>query len=428
MPIRRLALFLLLNALVLNGMLRLAAPAELGETVLTHSVRVVSGGEMEDDSWYVMGQALDYLQSPAAASVPVYSRLFFEQHQKFQYPVTSLLPFAALQPHVRLVSTCFLALTVIAVWRLVERRLRLPGAPAFGGTPLARLALTAAFALTFYPLVKAFTLGQIQVWLTGLFSAALLAWAAGYGAVAGGLLGLVALVKPHYALFLLWSAARREWRFTITCLAVIVTGLAGSLAVFGWSQHLDYVPVLSFLSQHGESFYPNQSLNGLLNRLAGIGHPELFDNAHSDLFLPPYTPWVYAGTVVSSAVMIALALWPTARRGESARTVDFCLMGLTCTVASPIAWEHHYGILFPIFAVLYTTASLRGAHVIWLTTAYVLASNLFLITNLLASSAWNVVQSYLFAAGLIVLGLLHRRARAAAPARIEQNPASQARG
>ena len=34
--------------------------------------------------------------------------------------------------------------------------------------------------------------------------------------------------------------------------------------------------MLSFLAEHGEAYYPNQSVNGLLNRLMGIAEPEQY--------------------------------------------------------------------------------------------------------------------------------------------------------
>jgi hypothetical protein len=43
----------------------------------------------------------------------------------------------------------------------------------------------------------------------------------------------------------------------------------------------------------------------------------------------------------------------------------------------------------------------------WLVLSYVLASSFIPATNLLAATPFNVVQSYLFAAGVILVVLLH---------------------
>ena len=75
--------------------------------------------------------------------------------------------------------------------------------------------------------------------------------------------------------------------------------------------------------------------------------------------------------------------------------------------ASPIAWEHHYGVLFPVYAVLLISLLRSPARLGWLVVSYVLASNYFIATQLLAPTSWNVLQSYLLIAAGILLVLLH---------------------
>jgi branched-subunit amino acid ABC-type transport system permease component len=89
--------------------------------------------------------------------------------------------------------------------------------------------------------------------------------------------------------------------------------------------------------------------------------------------------------------------------------LDFCTMGLSAVLASPIAWEHHYGILLPIFAVLLVGALESRPQIIAPGICYVLASNYFPITQLLAGSLLNVGQSYVLAAALVVIALLYRQ-------------------
>jgi hypothetical protein len=266
------------------------------------------------------------------------------------------------------------------------------------------MLLVAVFALTFYPLVKAFTLGQIQVWINGLFALALLCWVIGRKGASGALIGFICLVKPHFGLFLLWAALRREWRFAIGCTVVGAVGLATSIAAFGVADHFDYLGVLSYLSQRGEGYYPNQSVNGLLNRLVGIGAPELYGNLvfFPDRF-PPFNPLVYAGSLVSGAVILIAALLH--RRHD--RVIDFATMAVSATMAAPIAWEHHYGVLLPIFAAALASGAHRAAWWCWLGVSFVLTSTFIAAANLLAPTALNIAQSYLFAGSLILLVLLH---------------------
>src|SRR5262249_27549320 len=152
---------------------------------------------------------------------------------------------------------------------------------------------------------------------------------------------------------------------------------------FGLADHLDYLRVLSFMSQHGEGYYPNQSINGLLNRLMSITEPRLYANLEffPDRF-PPFNPWVYGGTLIAAVLVLLTALFPlpTLRRVRGRegwgrdRVIDFCIMALSATIASPIAWEHHYGILLPVFAVLLATAPASRGLLTWLAASYVLTS------------------------------------------------------
>ena len=420
-----MAVFFLLNALVLNGALWLISPEGYKEVVLQHSSAVLRG-EGLDDSWGIMSEALDYAQAPHAT--PLYAEIFFNRHIKFQYPPTALLAVSAMRdidpdrirtnevyagpwPTIDVaVSWMFMVLMALATALLLEVRLReLYPAERWWSTTVPRGIMVAAFTLTFYPVVKAFTLGQIQVWINALFAVALLAWMLGWKASSGVAIGLICLIKPHYGLFLVWAAVRGEWRFVVGCVAVGCLGLAVSLAAFGLTDHLDYLTVLLYMFQRGETFYPNQSINGLLNRLMSLRQPELYGNL--EFFIERYAPfnvWIYGLTVATSLALLLAAI--VRRRHDSAdRVLDFCAMGLSATVASPIAWEHHYGILLPIFSVLLPSTLRDRRQLMVLIGSYVLASNFLPTTQLLAGSVLNVAQSYLLAAVLAILWLLYRQ-------------------
>ena len=95
--------------------------------------------------------------------------------------------------------------------------------------------------------------------------------------------------------------------------------------------------------------------------------------------------------------------------------IDFCLIALSGTMASPIAWEHHYGITLPIFAVLLAGSIGDHRRLAWLAVAYVLVSTFLPITNFLAATPLNILQSSLLAGAMILLVLLHQRQGASAP-------------
>ncbi|HEY7610710.1 MAG TPA: glycosyltransferase family 87 protein, partial [Alphaproteobacteria bacterium] len=304
----------------------------------------------------------------------------------------------------------FLLIIAAASAALLEIGLRRRGIRSSAGLVVARAAVVAGLTLTFYPVVKAFTLGQIQLWINGVFALALLGWALGHKLASGVFIGLMCLIKPHYGLFVVWGLLRREWRFAIGCAATIVAGVAASLAVYGWADNVDYLKVFWFLSQRGEAYYPNQSVNGLLNRLMSLADPVAYKNVDfDDNSFPPFTLWVYLTVLATSLIIIAAALFR--RRGtdgDASRIFDFATMALTITMASPIAWEHHYGIVFPIFAVLLAGAIGQRSRLYWLIASYVLISNYMPVANLTAPTIANFVQSYLLAGAIILLVLLHR--------------------
>lgn len=431
-----LALLLVLGSLAVSALIWLAAPAPYQETVLKHGWDVLRG-RSGDDSWDPSSAALAHIRSGAAT--PLYAEVFFKKGIRYQYPPSALFALAAMQwaapgrvliddqryagprPTINdIVGWLFLLLTAAATAALLEIGLRRRGIPRGGAGLMAlRVAIVAALTLTFYPVVKAFTLGQMQTWVNGAFAVALLCWVTGHKGAGGVLMGLVCLIKPHYGLLLLWAALRREWRFVYACGAAIAAGLAVSIGVFGWENHVDYFRVLSFLSERGESYYPNQSVNGLLNRLMSIADPQQFNNVFwREAHFPPFTPLVYAGTLASSLLILGAALARRRRENDPGRVLDFCTMVASLTIASPIAWEHHYGVLLPIFAVLFASVLGDRARTGWLALSYVLAANFFLAANALAPSVLNVAQSTLFVAALVALALLHRRPLAAAePAR-----------
>jgi len=312
---RYLAVFLLLNAFVFNGVLWLTSPEPYKETVLDHTWDVLRGRGC-DDSWGVMSVSLKYVREHP--DKPLYSDIFFERNLKFQYPPSSLFAFAGLawlvgQDGIRteeckvydrptindVLGWFFILMSAGCAAALLEMGLRRQqGPPASGAMMAARFVIVLALALTFYPLVKAYTLGQIQNWLNGLFALALLCWVTDRKVPSGVLIGLMALVKPQYGAFVLWGLLRREWGFAAALVATGVVGLAGSIMAYGFANHLDYLRVLEFLAERGETFYPNQSVNGLLNRVMVLVDPSAWSSLQfTDNSFPPFNALVYGGLV-----------------------------------------------------------------------------------------------------------------------------------
>ena len=190
----------------------------------------------------------------------------------------------------------------------------------------------------------------------------------------------------------------------------MLAGLSVSIAAYGLQSHVDYLRVLTFISEHGETFYANQSFNGLLNRLLFNG-PNL--EWQETAFAPPHR-LVQAGTTFAGLVLIAAA-WLGPRRDRQASLFDLAIISVTATAVSPVAWEHHYGILLPLFAATAgETLRLKsfGAYTtIALMLAFVLTGQFFQPLQRLAATRFNFLQSYVLFGALLMLGLWYRVCR-----------------
>jgi hypothetical protein len=364
------------------------------------------------DSWRPMNEALRLLRSPEGGSL--YRKLFFEDQIKFQYPPTSLVYLAALEPFgltspntLDAINLAVFAVGCVAFAALLLQLLPPSPAHAAASRQWIPAALLVLAAVLYYPSVQALKLGQIQVWINTLFICACLAWVRGSKVWAGALLALAATIKPQLGIFLIWAMLWREWSFLKGFLAAGLPVGIVSLLLFGFRNHLGYLEVLSFLSQHGEAYFANQSVNGLVHRALGNGINLRSDNT----LFAPIDARVIAATYVSSAVLLAIALapalWAAGRRRPD--IIDFAIMTVCATAASPIAWEHHYGVLLPPLGVallLLCTGTPHRTALVGLTTSWVLAANYLPVTNHSSHTWLNFIQSYLFFAALMLLGVL----------------------
>jgi hypothetical protein len=274
------------------------------------------------------------------------------------------------------------------------------------------LLTSAVYTVTYYPIVKSWELGQAQTFINLLFPIALYAFLRGRQVFSGATTGLICLIKPQLGFMLVWGLVRRNWKFVLGLSIPVILGLGISILQYGWKNHLEYLQVLAYISRHGEAFYPNQSINGLLNRLLFVGDSLEWD-AHT---YPPFNVIVYAGTIVSSIVLISSAILVTARRSSNSGEIaalEYSIAALGFTIASPIAWEHHYGIMLPMYAVTlipalhYRGPKRRVLLIACLVVSLALSSNFWRVTLRTADSHLNFAESYLLAGALLLLGCMY---------------------
>jgi hypothetical protein len=354
------------------------------------------------DSSHYMQMGLDAFHAPGHRIFP---KLFFADHQKFIYPPASLFLIEAIRLAPRLhvsPDTARLALLLVswlgtlaaAVWFYRDQR---------GSITALEAGSIMLLGVLFLPIAEALYRGQAQLGLTFLWGLAAILFGRGRRGWAGFILAITCAFKPQLALFLLWGALRKEWRFTgVFAATASLIGLC-SLAHFGVQNNLDYFSVLSYLSRHGEALWANQSVNGILNRLLRNGDPMSWNPT----VYPPYRASIYViSTAFSVAGILAGLLLPW-RNGWAATTADFLFFGCISVVISPIAWEHHYGYFFFLLVYLFARAK-RLSRLRWTVLAactLAMANRLPPLDHRLQGPA-SLVGGYLFYAGLAVLALL----------------------
>ena len=405
---RRLLWFVLANVLLANTAFKLIAHFVFHVGVDEQRGRYMDFLRFRQftDSWGPMLGSVNYFQTHP--DLPIYKAPLYDT---LIYPLTSILPLQWMKQAGMSDDAVFHALMIaswLAVVAVVLLQVRIATkivAPAKLSTSAAIATALAAFF--FMPITLAFSLGQAQIFLDLFFSLLVLFWVERRERAAGLTMALLTMVKPQFGLLLLWSALRRRWSTLISACVALGTGGAISIAVFGLRNNLDYLTVLAGLSRKAQSHYANQSMFGLLNRAIFNGenityHPYVY---------PPFVPWIYFVTLLTTAVLVLFVLaYPMLKRGRIGNMADLGAMGVVCVIATPMAWEHHYGIMLPIFVWLWSAVYRRGqARSLWLAIAWVLIADFLSPLNFLANvPIANVLQSYMYFGALLLLGLLLR--------------------
>jgi hypothetical protein len=335
----------------------------------------------------------------------IYPQLFFTDHQKFIYPPASLFLMEGLN------TLAAHGYSSEVVWKIVLL-FAWTGCIALGvmfyrsqrpDATVVELISVAVLGILFLPFAEALYRGQVQILLTFLWELSGLLWMRQRERSAGFVLALTCMFKPQLAIFLLWGILRREWRFTAVFVITCGVILGCSIAHFGLSNHLDYLPVLGYLSHHGESLWANQSMNGLLNRLLRNGDPISW----SYTVYPSYRPAIYIVSSCFSALLVIAGLVLPAVLGWSRTIADYLLFGCIAVLTSPIAWEHHYGYFFFPALLLLCGADRLPRRAWFVLCACVLAiANRWPPLDHRQRGPVSLAGDYLFFAGILVCYLL----------------------
>ncbi|MER5901029.1 glycosyltransferase 87 family protein [Streptomyces mirabilis] len=251
----------------------------------------------------------------------------------FTYPpfaAVTMLPMALIGLRTAIAVSVVLNLAALAVvvWILVGPALRRYGWYGY--------ALTACLLPLLEPVRDTFSFGQVNLLLLALVLSDAWLLSTGRGRRAGVGIGLAAAIKLTPALFIGLLLLGRRWRAAgvATAVAAGATGLAAWAAPdasrFYWSEALwdtNRIGRLAYVS--------NQSLQGVLARLAAPGEPSRA---------------VWAATAL---LFLCVWAWRTSRAlADEDWAAAFALTGLAACLLSPITWVHHLVWLLPSFAVL----------------------------------------------------------------------------
>lgn len=404
-------IFCFVNLFLINGALMVIGQDQslvsyVSDTLLAHPTY--------SDSWDPMYRGLVVFRS--GEDPTIYQKVFFDQKHKFQYPPTSLLiidivrlGISSQEPIITIlnwISWISVLGTVFFTVLIFREGLRRYVPEEYSRGKWKSILLVVVLGFTYYPILRGFMLGQIQTWLNFLFSISLWFWIQKQKGKSGFFLGLISVIKPQMGLFIFWGFIRKQWKFCLSLGGIAAVILITSLWRYGLAAHLKYLEVLKFIGSRGEAYFPNQSINGLLNRMLFNGNNLDWETFN---FAPP-NDVVQTVTIITSALLILWVFVFNKKVPEIDSWLGFVTAGLIFTAASPVAWEHHYGILLPVFALVFPKVwSLRQklqGGVIWVSLAYILTANYFYVVQLTATTHWNILQSYVFFGAMILLVVL----------------------
>lgn len=373
------------------------------------------------DSWVPIGNALRFVRSHADLS-GLYHATYFTTNEQFIYAPQGLALCDALD---RLTGFSFgdLQQAKIASWWLLvaltayayvffawlARKLKVQVATA--DQKLFVLAVSVCSVYLFFPLTGGYTVGNIQNFLTTLAALAMFGFMRDRSVLAGFLLGIAVLVKPHIGAMLVWALVRREFRFAGGMVAALIAGSLLSLVMYGWPVHAAYLDLLQYLSGRGESYAGSHTFESALYRMMHLGNNVSFDAFHRTL---QPVAWIHWTATALGVATMAWAFWPRKGDGPILRMLDFGAAYMAIVIASPVAYEHHFGLsylLLPASALLMIVLN-AGDRVIRVTLplAYLCLANVFPVTNWIADTNMNLLQSYrLFGTLLLIFSMVRLR-------------------
>ncbi len=241
--------------------------------------------------------------------LPVYGEVFGEDTGLYKYAPVALyffVPYTYLPFAMAGVLHCLLiGLLLTGCFLVVEQSLRLIFPALARPSQRAFLGLLCIVVL----LARELHLGNINVGLILLAAAGVERLLAGERRAAGGLWGVVWLVKPYLLLMIVPLVVRREWRVLRAAVVSMVVGLTLPLLLqgpaTGWALTRAWV---SSMQYHTQVMFSPDHFTAMLHTITGV----------------PATPWLEAGFIVLAGLALTGLTWWNKRqeRREGSTVAD----------------------------------------------------------------------------------------------------------
>lgn len=226
----------------------------------------------------------------------------------------------------------------------------LAGRPVFS-------ACLVILSLMYPPMAYSLSLGQVNIVLFALIVSAAWLMARDRSVLAGALLGVAALVKPHLGLLWIYLLWKRQWKAAGSCVVTVLILTGGALVSLGIEPFRTYVfDVLPRISG-GQAYIANQSVYGVLARVFVTDPVYLFTDR-----LMESRSWIDMLSLAAGLAIIVLTFRAIPRDGRSPETVSLEFAAVICALllANKIATIHHFTWVW-LAIPAYATASLRSA-------------------------------------------------------------------
>lgn len=184
--------------------------------------------------------------------------------------------------------------------------------------------------------------------------------------------GLFVPVKYFPILFVLYFAARKEWRLVVSAIATSMLLILVSMVVLGWEIH--YTFLTSVLGEHLQSRYALQSpfsstfqsFDSLLHQLM-VYDPE--QNPHPAILSADMLPQVKWGIVTFLVLVTVVSIFRSQRFGASASvSLSFSLLSVLGLLIAPGGATYHFVLLWLPCALLLQWLDSAGRNRLFLLT------------------------------------------------------------